>query len=293
MKKNFAASLVAAGVLAVFTLNASAQADTAVQTNVVTLTNVVTVTVTNIVTVTNVVTAPAPAPAAAPAEPANAIVQPPKYPWASALDGGLTLARGNSSTLLVTGSLTTDKKTPENEYSFGADGAYGEANSKQNVNTVHGFGQYNHLFTDKFYGYLRVEGLHDEIADLQYRFTVGPGAGYYFIKETNTTFGMEAGTAFVTEKKGDETDNYESLRLAEKFEHKFKRFGARIWENVEVLPQVDDFNNYILNSEVGVESALSQTLSLKTYVVDNFNNQPAAGREKNDVKLVSSISYKF
>ena len=53
------------------------------------------------------------------------------------------------------------------------------------------------------------------------------------------------------------------------------------------------FNNYLVNAELGVDSALSKTLSLKTYLVDNFNNQPASGRQKNDVKLISGISYNF
>jgi putative salt-induced outer membrane protein YdiY len=280
MKNHIATLFLAAGILAAFSTNTSAQ------TNVVTVTNVVTMTVTNYVTVTNI-----PAADAAPAT--NAITQPPKYPWASSIGAGLTLTRGNSDTLLVTASAATDKKTPDDEISLGADGAYGENNSVKNVDTIHGFGQYNHLFTERFYGYARAEALHDGIADLQYRVTLGPGAGYYFLKETNTTFAGEFGTAFVTQRLGDETDSYQTLRLAENFEHKFKKYGARFWESVEVLPQVNKFDNYIMNAEVGIESSISATISLKTYLVDNFNNEPAAGREKNDVKLVSGISYKF
>ena len=282
MKKLIAILLCATAVLAAFSFNASAQ------TNIVTVTNVVTMTVTNYVTVTN-----EPATAAAASAATNVIVQPPKYPWESSIGAGLTLTRGNSSTLLVTGSLQTHKKTPDNEIKLGADGAYGEDSSVENVDTIHGFGQYNHLFTDRFYGYVRAEALHDGIADLQYRVTAGPGAGYYFLKETNTTFAGEFGASYLEQRLGDVDDNYVTLRLAENFEYKFKRFGARFWENVEVLPQVNKFDNYLVNAEIGIESAISQTISLKTYLVDNFNNEPAAGRQKNDVKLISGISYKF
>ena len=293
MKKTLALMLAVASVLAAFSTIARAQ------TNVITVTNVVTVTVTvtNFVTVTNEpVKTEAVADAVTKTDTAadpSLIVQPPKYPWKSSIGAGLTLTRGNSSTLLVTANAQTDKKTPENEFSFGANGAYGEANSVQNVNVIRGFGQYNHLFTQSFYGYARGEGLRDSIADLQYRFTLGPGVGYFFIRNTNTTLAGELGTAYVVQKLGDEYDSYETLRLAQNFEHKFKRYGARVWESVEILPQVNDFNNYIVNAELGVESALSKTLSLKTYLVDNFNNQPASGRQKNDVKLISGISYNF
>jgi len=158
---------------------------------------------------------------------------------------------------------------------------------------LHGFGQANHLFSEKFYGYLRVNALHDAIADLQYRITIGPGAGYYLLKETNTTLAVEAGSAVVFERLGTNDNTYATLRLAERFEHKLFEQKARIWQTVEILPQVDDFNNYIVNAELGIEAAVNSKLSLQTFVVDNYNNQPAGGRQKNDVKIVSGLKYKF
>jgi putative salt-induced outer membrane protein YdiY len=257
------------------------------QTNVITMTNVVTVTVTNVVTITNVLakTEAAPAP--------SAVVQPPKYPWESSISAGLTLTRGNSDTLLVTGGLQTHQKTPDNEIGFGADGAYGVNNSVKDVDTIHTVGQYNHLFSERFFAYARVEALHDGVADLQYRVNTGPGVGYYFLKATNTTLAGELGSTFVNQRLGGVDDNYATLRLAERFEHKFNNYGARVWENVEILPQVDKFNNFLVNAEIGIESSITRTISLKTFAVDNFNNEPASGRVKNDVKLVSGISYKF
>lgn len=220
----------------------------------------------------------------------NAVV---KYPWKSSVTAGLTLTEGNSDTVLLTMKFLTDKKDPVNEYNFDVDGAYGENDSVKSAETLHGFAQWNHLFSEKFYGYLRVEGLHDGIADVQYRVTTGPGVGYYLIKDTQTTLSTELGGSSVLQKLGDVTSDYETLRLAESFEHKFKTYGARVWENAELLPQVDDFNNYLINSEIGIEAALGKDLSLQAYVDDNFNSQPAIGLKKNDVKLVSGISYKF
>ena len=68
---------------------------------------------------------------------------------------------------------------------------------------------------------------------------------------------------------------------------------ARLWQSVELLPQVDKFNNYVVNFEIGVEAAVSKSFSLKTYLDDTYVNIPAAGRKQNDAKLVAGISYKF
>ncbi len=275
------------GILAAFQLNAIAQ------TNIVTVTNVVTVLVTNVITITNVV-AKIEVPAKIVAvTTTNKIAAPAKYPWVSTITAGLTLTRGNSDSLLATAKFITDKKTPVNEFNLGADATYGSANGVANAETAHGFGQWNHLFSEKWYGYLRGEGLHDDIAQVRYRATLTSGVGYYAIKETNTTLAFEVGPGFVAERVGDVDTTYATMRVAQKFEHKFNKNSARVWENVELLPQIDKPSDYLFNAEIGVESALYKTLSLQVYLDDNFNSEPAAGLRRNDVKLVSGVTYKF
>ena len=215
-----------------------------------------------------------------------------KYPWKSSVSAGLTLTRGNSDTMLFTANFLTTRKTPVNEYSLGLAGAYGDQNSKDTVNNYSAFGQWNHLFTDRFYSYVRADALRDVIADLDYRLTVGPGAGYYLIKETNTLLAAEAGGAFETEKLGSKSDTFATVRFAERFEHKFSP-RARIWEHAEILPQVDKFDNYVVNAEIGVEASLTESFSLRTYLDDTYQNRPAAGKLKNDAQLIAAIAYKF
>jgi putative salt-induced outer membrane protein YdiY len=215
-----------------------------------------------------------------------------KSSWESSISAGLSLTKGNSDTLLTTVAFKTRKKTGDNEFAFGADGSYGENDSVKNNETLHGVGQFNHLFSDRFYGYLNAEGLHDGIADLQYRFTFSPGAGYYFLKETNTTLAVEAGPGLIFQRLGGVDTTYATLRLAERFEHKLDN-GARVWERAEFLPQVNKLGNFLVNAEIGAEAALTKTLSLRVTLQDNFINQPAPGRKSNDVKLISSLVYKF
>jgi putative salt-induced outer membrane protein YdiY len=175
---------------------------------------------------------------------------------------------------------------------FGVDGSYGKNDSVKNNETLHGVSQYNRLFGERFYGFFNLEGRHDGIADLQYRFTLSPGAGYYFVKTTNTTFAAEAGPGLIFQRLGGVDTAYASLRLAERFEHKLND-GARVWERAEILPQVNKPENYLVNAEIGVEAALTKTFSLQVTLQDNFVNQPAPGRNDNDVKLISSLVYRF
>jgi putative salt-induced outer membrane protein len=221
-----------------------------------------------------------------------------KPKWDRSAFLGATITQGNSDSVLVTANVLATRKGGPNEYSLGIDAAYGELDSEKNVELLHGFAQYNRLFSDRFYGYARLDGLHDAIADVEYRFTLGPGVGYYLIKtkddvkKTASLLSVEGGPAFITEKVGRDENSYLAVRVAERFEHKFSD-AAKVWEMVEFLPQVDDFDNYIINGEIGAEANLTEKVLLRVVASDTYDNQPAPGRKKNDVKLVSSIGYKF
>lgn len=215
---------------------------------------------------------------------------PPK--WDVSAGAGVTLTKGNSDTALYTVNGRADKIWNANELHLGIDASYGENDSVKNNETLRGFGQYNRLFTERWYGYLRAEGLHDGIADVEYRFTIGPGVGYYFIKTATTHFSVEGGPAAVFEKQGGERNNYFTLRIAEKFDHKFSD-RVRVWEMAEFLPQVDRWKNYIINAEIGVESALSKSWALRLVLQDTYDNEPAPGRENNDLKLIAGVQWKL
>jgi putative salt-induced outer membrane protein len=229
--------------------------------------------------------------------------------WESSVSAGATLTRGNSETFLGTLTAATGKKWNQNELAFGADMAYGTTTTETKnptpppntiktddttAETLHGFGQYNRLFNERLYGLGRIEGLHDGVADIDYRLSLSVGAGYYFIKAKEMQLSAEVGPGYIVQRLGGDNQSYATLRAAEKFNMALSD-RARLWETVEILPQVDDFNNYIVNFEIGVEADLNQSkkLALRVYLDDTYNNVPAAGRKKNDLKLVAAVAYKF
>ncbi len=226
---------------------------------------------------------------------------PPQKGWESAATLGATLTRGNSKTFAASGNVTTRHSWTSDEVLFGATAGYGENTTTVNgtkvdqttESDIKGFGQWNHLFSPQTYAGLRVTGDHDDIASLAYRVTVSPLLGYYFIKQTNSFLAGEVGPSYVREKYFDEdVHNYIGLRVAERGEHKFAS-GARIWESLSWIPKVADLNNYLLNMEAGVSAPISKALSVSLILQDTYNNAPAAGKLKNDLKLIAGLSYIF
>ncbi len=223
---------------------------------------------------------------------AAAVTPPPPPKWKSSAAAGITLTSGNSDTLLLNANFNTEKKWDQNELSFGVDGTYGEQDGDKNVEVLRGFGQYNRLFTERFYGLFRADAVHDAVADVEYRVTVSAGLGYYFIKNEKTFLRGEFGPGVVFEKQGGETSTYMTLRAGERFEHQLSK-TAKLWQSVEILPEVGDWNNYVINAELGVDVSINTRWSLRTFVQDTYDNEPAPGRKRNDVKLVAGVAYKF
>jgi putative salt-induced outer membrane protein YdiY len=94
------------------------------------------------------------------------------------------------------------------------------------------------------------------------------------------------------EKQGPESREYFSLRLAERFEHRLND-RVRIWQSLEFLPQVDNWDNFIINAEVGVDTKMTEKLSMRVFALNTYDNEPAPGRERNDLKLVAALAYTF
>jgi putative salt-induced outer membrane protein len=225
----------------------------------------------------------------------NTVVEEKKPQWEGSAGLGFLLTKGNSDTLLVNIRADGDKKWEKNEVRLGASASYGENEGNKNNQQARGSGQYNRSFGDKdrWYVFGRLEGLYDAIADLDGRINVGPGLGYYLIKQEKKSLSAEAGPGAVFEKyAGEDWQTYLTLRLAERFDYKFND-RAKLWQSVEYMPDVTEFGRYIVNAEIGIETTITKEWAMRVALQNSYNSQPSSGRDRNDLKLIAGVTYKF
>jgi putative salt-induced outer membrane protein YdiY len=232
-----------------------------------------------------------------------------KPKWITSAGLGLTLTSGNSESITFTGNFDVSYKQAPHEFAAGALAGYGKAKPastdaepdpdyEKNTDFVKGFVQYNRLFGERWFAYGRVDAQHDDIAEIMYRVALSPGVGYYFIKQPKLTLSGEVGPGYVFERiynsdTGEYDNNdYASLRLAERLEWKISE-TARLWQSVEFLPEITNFENFIINAELGVEADLSRKMAVRLQLLDTYDNEPSPGREENDLKLIAGLTYKF
>ncbi len=56
---------------------------------------------------------------------------------------------------------------------------------------------------------------------------------------------------------------------------------------------MERFYGYVVNAEVGVETAITKKFTQRVSLLNTYRNQPPAGRLHNDLKLIAAIGYKF
>lgn len=217
---------------------------------------------------------------------------PPKPVWKTTAAAGITLTRGNTETVLGTANINSDKKWAKNEIGLGASATYGEDHGLKNAESVAGFGQYNRLVSERTFFYAHAEVLHDSIANVEYRVSLSPGVGYYFIKNDRNTLRAQVGPGYVLEKLGIDNRSYATMRIAERYELKINE-RARFWQSLDLSPRVEDFADYVANFEIGVATDITKSIGLRVFAQDTHRSRSAPGRDKNDLKLMAGVEYKF
>lgn len=222
------------------------------------------------------------------------------------LSAGVTMTDGNSETMQANLSMLTEgEKESLGSVRAGAEFNYGESTVEREstvdgvatvedvdettVENARAFANAKKTMSPLTFGYVDVSFLYDDIAMVDHRFVAGPGLGVYPLKNDITSLLFEAGPSYVWEKVADVSDDYLAVRFAERFTHALSD-TAKVWQSAEYLPKADDFGDYLLSAEVGVEAALNAHLNLGLVLRDKYDSEPGEGLEKNDLALIGRIS---
>ena len=205
---------------------------------------------------------------------------------------GVTMTDGNSDTLLGTASFLHERKGDEYTLRLGIDGAYGETDDERTAENVKGVAEYRRLISERAYILGNLTALYDDIADVDYRVVLSIGPGYYLMKSDAATLSVDVGPAYITEKvDGEERDEF-ALRAGERYERKLSD-TAKVWQALEYIPLADDFNDYLLNAEIGIEAAVNSSVSLRLVVKNAYDSTPAEDHEKSDTTVIGALAYKL
>lgn len=151
---------------------------------------------------------------------------------------------------------------------------YGKSDGEKNAENYFTELRLDYQLTERLYSYAAGGWMQDEFAGIDSRYYLGPGVGYKFLSGPKHFLAGEAGLNYVNEEYIDDTDkDYLEGRAFAKYEYALAEKN-RFSQSVELLYDFEDSENYIVNSETAVISALSDYLSLKASYVIKYDNEP-------------------
>ncbi len=66
-------------------------------------------------------------------------------------------------------------------------------------------------------------------------------------------------------------DDYWGIRCGERYTLQVSE-TAKLWQSAEYLPNADDFDQYLINAEIGMEAVVTKLISLRLVLQDGYNS---------------------
>ncbi|MCX7817931.1 MAG: DUF481 domain-containing protein [Kiritimatiellae bacterium] len=218
--------------------------------------------------------------------------EPPPAGWSHTLSLGLNLSDGNTEVQRYNASWLSAWRGTSAELRLLADYNYGESSGVRDVDNARAETGLRRNLDAAWFVLANAGYQQDQVADVNYRWILSPGAGLRLLDRRTVRLTVEAGPAWLAEDVGGVRDRYWSLRVAERWELELGS-GAKLWQSLEYLPAFDDLSDVLINAEFGAEAALNARVNLRLLVRDTYDRTPAAAREKNDVSVIGGLALKL
>ncbi len=233
-------------------------------------------------------------------------------PVAETWHGSVTLAynasRGNTYENAATVLLNVNRRWEKDRvrgdvgYDYGESAQKGQTRQKT-TDKWEAEVQHDHFWAEKIYNYENVKFERDRIQLLDARYRVGLGAGYQWLDDASFgafgvwSFNQEAGLNWVRE-------DYENLATesagfcAVRYAHHLKWTpfgfeGFHVFHNAEILPQVDEWEKYLVTADAGFSTVLAYDWTLNVKIEWEHNSQPANERLRNDLRYLVGLGYQW
>jgi putative salt-induced outer membrane protein len=224
--------------------------------------------------------------------------------WSGLLDTGLSVTRGNSSTLSFTLAGKAVRQTDRDKISVYSTAVYATDNttppSRTTAHAIQGGLRGDLNVSDKLFVFGFTDNLYDEFQHLDLRNVLGGGAGYHVIKNANTTFDVFAGGDFeqeyfspnppdvptsITRKTGE-------ILFGEEYDTKLNG-RTTISETATFYPNVSNTGDYRFQFNATSATKLKSFLSWQVTFSDIYISNPLPGLKGNDLLLSTGLRLTF
>lgn len=225
--------------------------------------------------------------------------------WSGVLDTGLSLTRGNSSTITYNLSAKAARVTQRDKISVYTTAIYATDDStppeRTTAHAIRGGVRGDLNVSDRVFGFGLTDFEYDQFQNLNLRNTIGGGFGYYLVKSKNTQFDLFGGATFLQEYFSvplDPADPTSTSRksaeglIGEELTTAFNK-KMTLSQRFSYFPNITNTGEYRFIFDTTAATKLKNWLSWQTTFSDNFVSDPAPGKKTNDVLLSTGLRFSF
>lgn len=152
--------------------------------------------------------------------------------------------------------------------------------------------KYDHFISKKHYIYGTTAFRKDRFKDLKLKSTIGFGYGRQVWESPEKNLSVEGGLSLVNDDFINAADDsYAAGRWAIRYDQKLLRGKTTFFHQHEGLVDLETSNNVSVTSQTGFRFPLMAGLNASTQVNVDWDNSPAPGAKKTDLKYLLNIGY--
>ena len=229
--------------------------------------------------------------------------------WHGSVNVAFNAARGNTydNTAAVLANVNRrwekDRLNVDFAYNYAETGKAGQ-NTQKTTDRWDVEAKHDHFWWEKVYNYEDLKWERDMIQNLQARYRLGLGGGYQWLENKafestgKWNFNQELGVNYIKEEYDGESDAKEGGFCALRYGHHFgyvPKWAETIefFHNVEILPEVDEWEKFLAKADVGFTTKLIYDFDLIAKIEWDYNSKPAGDRKKDDTRYIVGLGYKW
>ena len=215
--------------------------------------------------------------------------------WERRISLGYNSSSGNSETAKITARLNVLRKSEAGEFTLKADYYYSSSDNTMDSEKWYGMGRYDLIFGGgKWHNFYKIEADHDRFANVDYRIVPAVGIGYRFADEPDWKARIEGGFGWERTSYRDSSPNDEEVVFVPGalLERKFFE-NLTISEDLTLYPSLENSGEFRMHSDTSLTNPISDGISLSISVVNDYDSDPAGGKEKNDMRIISTLNVSF
>jgi putative salt-induced outer membrane protein YdiY len=212
-------------------------------------------------------------------------------------DAALDIAgkSGNTEKFSTGIDLKAELKGPNDALAFFFEYDQAEEEDNKTEDNIAGGVSFESFFSGDLGWYARTELEQDRIDEIDLRSTTGAGLSYRFINEPNQTLVARAGIGYQHTSFDANIDDESSATIDFGLAHEYEYKELFVIDtNLTVVPQTDDFGNYRIEHDTGIELPIgnSGNWKIRMGVENEYESEPVTD-ENLDTSYYTRMVYSW